>query len=65
MSTVRVRFKDIKVGQYFVREADGITYRKIIPQGDGIGIINAKGVTTRDVVQVQPNAWIIITVSDG
>ncbi len=64
MSTVRVRFKDIKVGQYFIREADGITYRKIIPQSDGIGIINAKGVTTRNVVQVQPNDRIVVTVSN-
>lgn len=64
MNTIRVRFKDIKVGQYFIREADGITYRKIIPQSDGVGIINARGVTTRNVVQVQLNDRIVVTVSD-
>ena len=63
MKTIRVRFKDIKTGQYFTREADGISYRKITPQSDGIGIVNARGVTTRNVVMMHPNDRILVKVS--
>ena len=63
MKTIRVRFKDIKTGQYFTCEADGISYRKITLSHDGIGIVNARGVTTRNVVRMKPNERVIIKVS--
>ncbi len=50
-----MRFKDLNIGDIFIRKTDGIEYQKIKPQSDGFGFVNARGTKVRKTAWMEPD----------